>query len=139
MIKVVLVGCGYWGKNWYRTLTGLSEVEVVAVIDPKPVMEVKNQYDDLGSFDAACLDYTHAIIAVQAEHHRSYTKYFRAKLGGSKVLVEKPCGLLSKNLSFQALLLKYLLNPLKDKISSLKSFQKKPFFLIYPISLKNLS
>lgn len=96
MIKVVLVGCGYWGKNWYRTLTGLPEVEVVAVIDPKPVIEIKNQYDDLGSFDAACLDYTHAIIAVQAEYHRSYTKYFRAKLGGSKVLVEKPCGLLSE-------------------------------------------
>ena len=97
MNRVVLVGCGYWGKNWYNTLSKLSDVEIVAVIDPKPVIEVKNQYDSLASFDAACLDYTYAIIAVQAEHHRVYTKYFKAKLGGSKVLVEKPCGLLTEN------------------------------------------
>lgn len=96
MNKVVLVGCGYWGKNWYNTLSKLSDVEIVAVIDPKPVIEVKNQYDDLASFDAACLVYSHAIIAVQAEHHKVYTKYFKAKLGGENVLVEKPCGLLSE-------------------------------------------
>jgi predicted dehydrogenase len=96
MHRVVLVGCGYWGKNWYNTLTKLPGVEVVAVIDPNPVIKVENQYDSLASFDAACLEYTHAIIAVQAEFHKSYTKYFKAKLGGSKVLVEKPCGLLSE-------------------------------------------
>jgi predicted dehydrogenase len=96
MNKVVLVGCGYWGKNWYNTLSKLSDVEIVAVIDPKPVIEVKNRYDDLASFDAASLHYTHAIIAVQAEHHKVYTKYFKAKLGGENVLVEKPCGLLSE-------------------------------------------
>lgn len=95
MIKVVLVGCGYWGKNWYNTLTKLPDVEVIAVIDPKPVIEVKNRYEDLASFDGACLDYTHAIIAVQAEYHQVYTKYFKAKIGGQNVLVEKPCGLLS--------------------------------------------
>lgn len=94
MNRVVLVGCGYWGKNWYNTLSKLSNVEIVAVIDPKPVIEVKNQYNDLASFDAACLEYSHAIIAVQAEHHKVYTKYFKAKLGGQYVLVEKPCGLL---------------------------------------------
>lgn len=93
MNKVVLVGCGYWGKNWYNTLKKLPNVEVVAVIDPKPVIQVENQYEGLGSFDADCVDYTHAIIAVQAEHHKVYTKYFKAKLGGENVLVEKPCGL----------------------------------------------
>lgn len=96
MTKVVLVGCGYWGKNWYNTLSKLSEVKIVAVIDPKPVIEVKNHYEDLASFDAACLEYSHAIIAVQAEYHKVYTKYFKAKLGGENVLVEKPCGLLSE-------------------------------------------
>lgn len=96
MTKVVLVGCGYWGKNWYNTLSKLLEVKIVAVIDPKPVIEVKNHYEDLASFDAACLEYSHAIIAVQAEYHKVYTKYFKAKLGGENVLVEKPCGLLSE-------------------------------------------
>lgn len=97
MNRVVLVGCGYWGKNWYSTLKKLPDVELVAVIDPKPVIEVENQYENLASFDEACLDYTHAIIAVQAEHHKVYTKYFKAKLEGSKVLIEKPCGLLSES------------------------------------------
>lgn len=96
MNKVVLVGCGYWGKNWYYTLKKLSEVEVVAVIDTKPVIEVENRYDDLASFDAAGVEYSHAIIAVQAEHHKVYTKYFKAKLRGENVLVEKPCGLLDE-------------------------------------------
>ena len=97
LIKVVLVGCGYWGKNWYKTLQNCKGVEIVAVIDPKPTIEVENQVDDLATFDAAGYHYTHAIIAVQAEYHRSYTKYFKGKLGGSKVLVEKPCGLLTEN------------------------------------------
>ncbi len=95
MYKVVLIGCGYWGKNWYNTLKKLPNVEIVAVIDPKPAIEVVNQYEDLASFDGACLEYSHAIIAVQAEFHRVYVKYFKAKLGGENVLVEKPCGLLS--------------------------------------------
>ena len=95
MYKVVLIGCGYWGKNWYNTLKKLPNVEIVAVIDPKPAIEVENQYEDLASFDGACLEYSHAIIAVQAEYHRVYVKYFKAKLGGENVLVEKPCGLLS--------------------------------------------
>ncbi len=95
MYKVVLIGCGYWGKNWYNTLKKLPNVEIVAVIDPKPAIEVENQYEDLASFDGACLEYSHAIIAVQAEFHRVYVKYFKAKLGGENVLVEKPCGLLS--------------------------------------------
>lgn len=95
MYKVVLIGCGYWGKNWYNTLKKLPDVEIVAVIDPKPAIEVENQYEDLASFDGACLEYSHAIIAAQAEFHRVYVKYFKAKLGGQNVLVEKPCGLLS--------------------------------------------
>ncbi len=95
MYKVVLIGCGYWGKNWYNTLKKLPNIEIVAVIDPKPAIEVVNQYEDLASFDGACLEYSHAIIAVQAEFHRVYVKYFKAKLGGENVLVEKPCGLLS--------------------------------------------
>lgn len=95
MYKVVLIGCGYWGKNWYNTLKKLPDVEIVAVIDPKPAIEVENQYEDLASFDGACLEYSHAIIASQAEFHRVYVKYFKAKLGGQNVLVEKPCGLLS--------------------------------------------
>lgn len=95
MYKVVLIGCGYWGKNWYNTLKKLPDVEIVAVVDPKPAIEVENQYEDLASFDGACLEYSHAIIAAQAEFHRVYVKYFKAKLGGQNVLVEKPCGLLS--------------------------------------------
>jgi len=122
MNKVVLVGCGYWGKNWYKTLKSLPNVEVVAVIDPNPVIEVENQVKDLATFDAEYYNYTHAIIAVQAEHHKVYTKYFKAKLGAEKVLVEKPCGLLSEAREFYygcypGFL--FLSNPLYKRIKSM--------------------
>jgi len=96
MIKVVLVGCGYWGKNWYKTLTLMDNVKIVAVIDPNPSIPVLNQVNNLADFDAKSYDYTHVIIAAQAEYHKSYVKYFKEKIGGDNVLVEKPCGLLNE-------------------------------------------
>lgn len=96
MNKVVLVGCGYWGKNWYKTLTTLSYVKVVAVIDPNPSIPVLNQVSSLAEFDQREYDYTHVIIAAQAEYHREYVEYFKDKIGGDNILVEKPCGLLSE-------------------------------------------
>ena len=38
-IKILLVGCGYWGKNWYNTIKN-SEYELVGIVDPKPLIEV---------------------------------------------------------------------------------------------------
>lgn len=94
--KIVLVGCGYWGKNWYNTLTKLPGVEIIAVIDPAPSIPVSNQVASLEQFDQRSYDYTHAIVAVQAEHHSVYVNYFRQKIVAENILVEKPCGLLTE-------------------------------------------
>ena len=39
MVKIALIGAGYWGKNWYRTIieakkAGYGSAELVAVVDP---------------------------------------------------------------------------------------------------------
>lgn len=94
--KVVLVGCGYWGKNWYNTLTKLDGVEITAVIDPNPVIPVANQVSSLERFDEGGYKYTHVVIAVQAEHHSTYVNYFKKKINPQNILVEKPCGLLTE-------------------------------------------
>ena len=39
-VKILLIGCGYWGKNWYNTILK-SDYELVGVVDPKPVIDVK--------------------------------------------------------------------------------------------------
>lgn len=96
MYRVVLVGCGYWGKNWYRTLTNLPDVNVVAVIDPMPSIEVNNQAKDLVEFEEGMYYYTHVIIAVEAKYHKHYVDYFKDKIPSANILVEKPCGLLSE-------------------------------------------
>ena len=95
MNKVVLVGCGYWGKNWYNTLTKRDDVEIVAVIDPNPSIPVNNQYNSLTEFNAASLKYNKVIIAVQAEYHKAYYTYFLTIpwLRETDILIEKPCGL----------------------------------------------
>lgn len=96
MNKVVLVGCGYWGKNWYKTLKNLPDVEVVAVIDPEPAIVVENGVKDLVEFEKLNPIYTHVIVAVEAKYHKGYLDYFRQKVSPSNVLVEKPCGLLTE-------------------------------------------
>ena len=95
MNKVVLVGCGYWGKNWYNTLTKRDDVEIVAVIDPKPSIPVNNQYNNLTEFVNANLEYNKVIIAVQAEYHKLYYDHFLNKplRRTTDILIEKPCGL----------------------------------------------
>ena len=39
MNKILLIGCGYWGKNWYKTILS-SQYELVGVVDPNPVVDV---------------------------------------------------------------------------------------------------
>lgn len=84
--KILLIGCGYWGKNWYRTIKNTPLCELVGVVDPRPSIDV-----DVAIFDTienVSVDYTHAIIATNAESHWD----IKQKLKCKHVLVEKPCG-----------------------------------------------
>ncbi len=96
--KILLVGCGYWGKNWYNTIKN-SEYELVGVVDPNPIIEVDVPiFNTLQSVD---VDYTHIILSIPPEHigkalgyENLYgTSYVRnTTLDSSKILIEKPCG-----------------------------------------------
>ena len=87
MSKILLIGCGYWGKNWYNTIK-TSEHTLVAVVDPNPVIEVDVPLFD--TVDEVNIEYTHAIVATNAELHKSL--FSKVKCPPSNILIEKPCG-----------------------------------------------
>ena len=86
-IKILLIGCGYWGKNWYKTIKN-SEYNLVGVVDPSPVIDVDiplfNNVNDVN------IEYTHVILAVNAKLHSKITK--QLNIPQENILVEKPCG-----------------------------------------------
>lgn len=87
-IKILLIGCGYWGKNWYKTIKN-SSYELVGVVDPSPLIEIDvplfNKIEDIN------VEYTHAILAVNANLHSKIVN--QLNIPQSNILVEKPCGL----------------------------------------------
>jgi len=87
MAKVLLVGCGYWGKNWYNTILN-SPHELVGIVDPNPVIEVKVPLFE--SISDVNIEYTHAIIATNAELHLNLRNQLQCP--DSNILIEKPCG-----------------------------------------------
>ena len=87
-IKILLVGCGYWGKNWYKTIKN-SNYELVGVVDPSPVIDV-----DIPLFqtlEEVNVEYTHVILAVNAKLHTELVE--QLNIPQENILVEKPCGL----------------------------------------------
>jgi predicted dehydrogenase len=88
MIKILLIGCGYWGKNWYNTILS-SNYELVGVVDPNPVIKIEVPLFD--SIKEVNVDYTHAIIATNAESHFDLKN--QLKCPDKNILIEKPCGL----------------------------------------------
>ena len=94
MAKILLVGCGYWGKNWYNTILS-SKYTLVGVVDPNPVLKVDvplyNTVDDVD------VEYTHAIVATNAESHLIIRN--QLKCLDKNILIEKPCGLAQDRLS----------------------------------------
>lgn len=87
-IKILLIGCGYWGKNWYKTIKN-SNYELVGVVDPSPVIDV-----DIPLFqtlEEVNVEYTHVILAVNAKLHTELVE--QLNIPQENILVEKPCGL----------------------------------------------
>ena len=86
-IKILLIGCGHWGRNWYRTIIG-SQYKLVGVVDPNPKIELA--VPKFNNIEEVNVDYTHFIIATNAEFH---TKIFELiNLPPERILIEKPCG-----------------------------------------------
>lgn len=86
-IKILLIGCGYWGKNWYKTIFN-SQFELAGVVDPSPLIEVDVPL--FSSLNEVNVDFTHAILAVNASLHTELVS--KLDIPKQNILVEKPCG-----------------------------------------------
>jgi predicted dehydrogenase len=100
MVKVAVVGAGYWGPNFVRILDELADSELMAVCDkdPSKLERVKNQHplvkvtDDFESLVERD-DLDAVIVATGSEAHFPVAKACLMK--GKHVLVEKPIALRS--------------------------------------------
>ncbi len=98
MIKVVVVGSGYWGKNLVRNFNALGALAAICDSDPRVLHNLQKMYDGIPTvqrFDdllAGSGPSADAIaIAAPAESHYQLTK--KALLAGKHVFVEKPLSL----------------------------------------------
>lgn len=93
MNTVLLIGKGYWGKNWYNTL--LKKNIAFGVVEPKledgadqngiPIFKTLEEVD--------VPHYTHAIVATHAGQHVSvFDHLVKRGMMPDRILVEKPCG-----------------------------------------------
>lgn len=98
MVKVAVVGVGYWGPNFVRNMDELPGSELVAVCDndAEKSVKIKETYPHLtftGDFDSLLEgDRVDAVvIATGSESHYQLAR--KALLNGKHVLVEKPMAL----------------------------------------------
>lgn len=87
-IKILLIGCGYWGKNWYKTIQN-SKYKLVGVVDPNPIIQVDVPL--FNSIEEVNIEYTHAILAINAQLHTEIVS--KLNIPQNNILVEKPCGI----------------------------------------------
>lgn len=104
MIKVAVVGCGYWGANLVRNFHQLNECELTtccdmdpARLDPirrlYPTVRTTTRYQEVLEND----DVTAVALATPVKTHYSLAK--EALLHGKHVLVEKPLAMTSDHCS----------------------------------------
>jgi predicted dehydrogenase len=109
--KIAVVGAGYWGPNWVRTILGSDVAEISTVCDSDPQRRefIKETFPNVpltDSFDSLVSDEnTDAIIIVTPpESHENLG--VQALRSGKHVLVEKPLSVsveAAKNLHSEAI------------------------------------
>lgn len=98
MVKVAVVGSGYWGKNLVRNFHTLGALGAICDRDPRVLAKFKDMYKGI----PACRDFDNLldgsappveamVIATPAEHHYNLAK--KGLLAGKHVFVEKPLSL----------------------------------------------
>ena len=92
-IRILLIGKGLWGTNWYKTLfrKGID----FSVVDKM----LKNCVDDRHILNYNTLEqaldqqsFTHAIIATPSENHLEIFESLETIIPNEQILIEKPCG-----------------------------------------------
>lgn len=95
VVKVAIVGCGYWGQNLIRNFSEVEGAELVAVCDleEKSLARVQKRYPTVRlsqNLDEVFSDpgIDAVVIATPISTHYAYAQ--QALLAGKHVLVEKP-------------------------------------------------
>lgn len=93
MIRVGIVGCGYWGSKHVRVFHGMADVQQVHAIDMRPdrLAALTRTFPGLvphTSFDDALQHVDAVVIATPPTTHADLAS--RALAAGKHVLVEKP-------------------------------------------------
>jgi UDP-2-acetamido-3-amino-2,3-dideoxy-glucuronate N-acetyltransferase len=98
MVKVVVVGSGYWGKNLVRNFNALGALAAICDNDPRVLHSLQEMYDGVPTvqrfddlLDGSGPSVDAIAIATPAESHYDLTK--KAFLAGKHVFVEKPLSL----------------------------------------------
>lgn len=91
--RILLIGKGIWGSNWYKTL--FKKGIEFAVVDKV----LKNQIDDHGIVNYDSVErafdrqlFTHAVIATPSENHLEIFNKLTTIIPDENILIEKPCG-----------------------------------------------
>ena len=95
MIKLAVIGCGYWGINYVRVFSELPEARVALVCDPNPerlrvIGERYPHIDTRADWEEAARDTEIDAVVIAAPAREHYHLARRALLSGKHVLVEKP-------------------------------------------------
>jgi UDP-2-acetamido-3-amino-2,3-dideoxy-glucuronate N-acetyltransferase len=98
MIKVAVVGSGYWGKNLVRNFHTLDALAAVCDTDPEVLDRFRQMYEEIPTvrdfndlLDVSGYDVDALVIATPAETHYELAK--QGLLAGKHILVEKPLAL----------------------------------------------
>ena len=98
MVKIVVTGSGYWGKNLVRNFHALGALAGICDKDPRILQNLQEMYDGVVTFqrfddllDGSGPSVDAIAIATPAESHYELTK--KAILAGKHVFVEKPLAL----------------------------------------------
>jgi len=98
MIKIVVTGSGYWGKNLVRNFHALGALAGICDKDPRILQNLQEMYDGVVTFqrfddllDGSGPSVDAIAIATPAESHYELTK--KTLLAGKHVFVEKPLAL----------------------------------------------
>lgn len=94
-IGIAVIGCGYWGGNYIRTLSEMPDAAVVIVCDKSPTsLEMTHSRFPNVKLTTKLEDVLHTdeveavVIATDAQSHYATARYFLQ--AGKHVLLEKP-------------------------------------------------
>ena len=92
-MSLLLIGCGYWGQNWARTLAKLDALGAICEVNPEARMILQAQYPELTFYEDVQQALRHpglqgVVVATPAPTH--FTVAMQCIEHRLPVLIEKP-------------------------------------------------